>query len=697
MHPRSILACIMMLPGLAQADPPKATPPAPHGPIPNARQLNWQGLHAYAFIHFGPNTFTGQQWGGGDEAPEVFNPTDFNADQIARTVKDAGLTGLIVTAKHHDGFCLWPSAYTDHSVKNSPWRGGHGDVVKELSDACHREGILFGVYLSPWDRHRADYGKPGYIAYYRNQIRELLTGYGPIFEMWFDGANGGTGYYGGAKESRKIDARTYYEWDKTFEMLHQLQPNTVTWSSDGGCGDVEWGGSERGIVPDPCWATDGRSQYDGKKWQPKEADVSIRRDWFYNPDPAQEVTLKSPAQLVDIYLKSVGRGANLILNLPPDRRGQIPDADVKTLHEWHDLMAKTFGADLALGSTITASNTRGNDDRFSPGNMLKTVSSARDSYWATDDQVLTPNFVVDLGSPKTFNLIELKEYLPLGQRVGKVAFDAWQGGAWVPLLEVKNIGSQRIASVRDTTTDKLRVRVLEAAACPAISHFSLFMMPSLLVEPVISRDKEGVVTLSPETVANAGNFHYSLDGQEPSVSSPVYKAPFSLPNGGIVKARTILPSGPQSAVTAVSFGMCKGQWTIAETSFQPYCHDAIDDNVRTSWLTREKNGDHTVNHPAPHYLVVDLHDTKTLSGFTYLPHTANPGGAVDQYEFYLSMDGKSWGESVAKGEFANMKASPDEQKVPFAERQARYFKFIALHTVDPKDGVSVAELGLIGK
>lgn len=694
--PALILAA-SFLTGLAQADQMSVSPPAPFGPVPNARQLNWQGLHVYAFIHFGPNTFTGQQWGGGDEDPKVFNPTDFDADQIARTVKEAGLAGLILTAKHHDGFCLWPSAYTEHSIKNSPWLGGHGDVVKELSDACHRQGILFGAYLSPWDRNRADYGKPEYIAYYRNQIRELLSSYGPIFEMWFDGANGGSGYYGGAKESRSIDSRTYYEWEKTFKLIHELQPDTVTWGSDGGCGDVEWGGSEHGTVSDPCWATDGRSEHDGKKWQPKEADVSIRRDWFYNPDPAQEATVKTPAQLMDIYLKSVGRGANLILNLPPDRRGQIPDRDVKALREWHELMNKTFGTDLALGATITASNIRGNDVKYTPGNMLKAANSTQDSYWTTDDQVLTPSFEVDLGTQRTFNLIELKEYLPLGQRVGKVAFDAWEDNAWVPIGEVKNIGSQRIASVRETTTDKVRVRVLEAAACPAFSQFSLFKMPSLLVEPQLSRDKQGSVTLAPDTVANTGNFHYTLDGQEPTVSSPVYKAPFPLLNGGIVKARTILPSGEQSGVASVSFGMCKGPWRVVESSFKPYSGDAIDENERSIWVTREKNGDHVVNHPAPQYLIVDLHDTKTLSGFTYQPHSGDPGSAVDQYEFYLSMDGKSWGEPVAKGEFANMKASPVEQKVSFAERQARYFKFVALHTVDPKDGVSVAELGLIGK
>ena len=228
-------------------------PPEPFGALPTPRQLAWHDLEYYGFIHFTLNTFTDREWGTGAESPELFNPTDLDADQWARVAKEAGLKGLILTAKHHDGFCLWPSKYTEHSVINSPWKDGQGDVVRELSDACRRHGLKFGVYLSPWDRNHGEYARPEYVTYFRNQMRELLTNYGDVFEVWFDGANGGSGYYGGANENRTIDRYTYYDWPTTWSMVHQLQPNAVLFSDVGP--DVRWVGNERGFAGEPCWAT----------------------------------------------------------------------------------------------------------------------------------------------------------------------------------------------------------------------------------------------------------------------------------------------------------------------------------------------------------------------------------------------------------------------------------------------------------
>ena len=404
-----------------------ADAPKPHGAVPSERQLAWHDLEVYGFLHFGPNTFTDKEWGYGDEPEEIFNPTDFDADQIARTAKDAGMRGLMLTCKHHDGFCLWPSKYTEHSVKNSPWRSGQGDVVKEISEACRQHGLKFGTYLSPWDRNHKDYGTPEYVKYYRDQLRELMTNYGPIFEVWFDGANGGDGYYGGARTTRRIDNRTYYDWANTWQVVRELQPDACMFS-DGGP-DCRWVGNESGFAGETCWATMSRKdalpgladpkilnvgQRDGTDWLPAEVDVSIRPGWFYHA--AQDNAVKSVPHLLKIYYESVGRGCNLILNVPPDRRGQIHENDANTLRQWRKILDATFAVDLARGAKVTASNTRGDDPQFAPANV---VDDNRDTYWATNDAATTAELVLDLGTPVTFDVVRVREYLPLGQRIGQ--------------------------------------------------------------------------------------------------------------------------------------------------------------------------------------------------------------------------------------------------------------------------------------
>jgi alpha-L-fucosidase len=457
--------------------------PQPYGPVPTERQLRWSRLDAYAFVHLGINTFTDKEWGYGDESEKLFNPTDFNADQIVAAAKSAGLRGVILTCKHHDGFCLWPTAYTEHSIKNSPWKDGKGDMVREVSDACHRQGMLFGVYLSPWDRNSSVYGSPQYITYYRNQLRELLTHYGPIFEIWLDGANGGDGYYGGARETRKIDNRVYYDWANTIKIIRELQPDCAIFS-DGGP-DCRWVGNEQGHAGETCWQTfnaDGvfpghadsnqlnHGNRPGTHWMPAEVDVSIRPGWFYHAN--QDDKVKPPARLTEIYFQSVGRGANLILNLPPDRRGQIPDEDVKSLTEWHRILSDMYARNFAEGATVQTNQTRGNDSAYAGKNLL---DSTGDKYWSTDDAVTTPEAIIELPRSSTFNVIQLREYLPLGQRIDQVAIDRWTGTQWDQIATATSIGNRRLMQLSETvTTDKVRLRIVKAAACPAVWGFGLF-------------------------------------------------------------------------------------------------------------------------------------------------------------------------------------------------------------------------------
>ena len=463
----------------------KVAPPAPFGPVPSPRQLRWHELEFYGFVHFTINTFTDKEWGYGDEDPALFNPTDFDAEQIVRTAKEAGMKGLILTAKHHDGFCLWPSKFTEHSVKHSPWRGGRGDVVKEISAACRKFGLKFGVYLSPWDRNRKDYGQASYITYFRNQLRELLTNYGPIFEVFFDGANGGDGFYGGAREVRRIDRETFYDWPGTWQMVRELQPHACLFSDAGP--DVRWVGNERGVAGETCWATLNKDDFvpgradetrlnrgdrPGNSWVPAECDVSIRPGWFYHAE--EDAKVRTAQNLVDLYYSSVGRGASLLVNLPPDRRGRIHDNDVQALRGFRRILDLTFAKDLAEGASVTADSVRGTgrDPRFLPRNV---IDSARDTYWATDDDIKTPELVLNLKRETTFNVVRLREYLRLGQRVEQFALDIWRDGKWIEFAKGTSIGSCRLVRVQPVTTSKLRLRITQAPACPAISELALFL------------------------------------------------------------------------------------------------------------------------------------------------------------------------------------------------------------------------------
>jgi alpha-L-fucosidase len=688
--------------GLAQAglNLAAASPPQPYGPVPTERQLLWHDLEFYGFVHFTVNTFTDKEWGFGDESEQVFNPTAFDADQIARAAKMGGMKGLVLTCKHHDGFCLWPSQYTEHSVKNSPWKGGKGDVVRELSDACRREGLKFGVYLSPWDRNHKDYGTPAYITYYRQQLRELLTNYGELFTVWFDGANGGDGFYGGARETRRIDNRVFYDWPNTWKLVRELQPNACMFS-DGGP-DFRWVGNESGIGGEPCWATiNGAGRYPGgaseglnsgerpgTDWVPAECDVSIRPGWFYHAQ--EDSAVKSPAHLLEIYYASVGRGCCLNLNLPPDRRGQVHENDLASLREFRRILDATFATNFAQNARLEASQTRGGDDRFAAANL---VDGKRTTYWSTDDAVKTPELVVDLGRPVTFNVVRLREYLPLGQRVDAFALDAWVAGQWQEFFRGTSIGNQRLARTEYKTASRLRLRITKAAACPALSELGVFAEPLQQRGPNVRRNPQGMVTLQAD--GPGPQIRYTLDGSQPGPKSPLYEKPFPLPDGGIVNAQSSLPDGSSaSAVASVALGVSKTHWKVVTCSNwdggKGKAEFAIDENSSTIWRTPGKTGEHAEE------IVVDMGATNQLTGFSYLPPLQGAAnGIVSQYQFYTSLDGQSWGDPAAAGEIGNIKANRQLVVNKFGKTlKARYWRFVALRAVEG-DTTAVAEIGVI--
>jgi len=457
--------------------------PKPVLPVPSAAQLQWHEMEMNAFIHFTTNTFTDKEWGYGDESPSIFNPTRLNTSQWAKVLKETGFKTMILTCKHHDGFCLWPSAYTDHSVKGSPYKNGKGDIVKEASDAARKFGMKFGVYLSPWDRNRADYGTPSYITYYRNQLKELFTRYGPIFEMWFDGANGGDGYYGGAKERRRINGATYYDWPTTLQLVRSMQPNVIFFS-DAGPG-VRWVGNENGVAGPTNWNTiNADTLYagkagienilntgspDGNKWIPAEVDVSIRPGWFYHEKEDDKV--KTPEKLFDIYLTSVGRGSTLLLNIPPDRRGLFHENDVQALAGFKALLKKEFGKNLALKAAVKASNVRAKNKKFAAINV---TDGNKETYWATDDELNNGSLEISLAKPVSIKYIVLQEYIKLGQRVKSFTVEAWKDAEWKKITEGTTIGYKRILKFDPVETSKIRVNITDAKACPVISNIELY-------------------------------------------------------------------------------------------------------------------------------------------------------------------------------------------------------------------------------
>jgi len=481
---------------------------APNPQLPTARQLEWQALERCAFAHFGVDTFTDAEWGTGKEEESLFNPSDFDARQWVRALKDAGFRGLILTAKHHDGFCLWPSKFTDHSVARSPWKNGQGDVVREVSDACREMGLKFGVYLSPWDRHEPSYGdSPRYNQHYVDQLTELLTNYGPIFEVWWDGACG-EGPNGKKQE---------YDWPRFREVVRKLQPGAVIFSDVGP--DVRWVGNENGFAGETCWgmiSPEGKvpgigapserelneGLREGTHWIPAECDVSIRPGWFYHA--SQDGEVKSLRTLLEIWYASVGRGANLLLNVPPDRRGRLHENDVARLKEFDAALKAIFGNDLAAGCDLQRTST---------------------------------GFELDLRREVEADHLVLREDLLPGQRVARFHVEGFAEGAWRELLRGTTIGHKRVLRFPAGRLSRLRVVVDDARAEPQLARVELYRAPP--DTQLVTRERSFVGALEIELASDhpGAELRYTLDGSEPTRASTLTAGKLRLERSCTLRAR----------------------------------------------------------------------------------------------------------------------------------------------------------------
>ena len=576
--------------------------------VPTPQQLEWQRMELTAFLHFGVNTFTGREWGDGTEDPAIFNPTSLDCEQWVRTLKESGFKMAIITAKHHDGFCLWPTKTTRHSVVSSSWKDGKGDVVRELRDACKKYGIKFGVYLSPWDRNASCYGdSPAYNQFFIKQLTELLTNYGEVHEVWFDGANGE-----GPNGKKQI-----YDWDAILKTIRRLQPKAVTAIMGD---DVRWVGNEKGIGRETEWSatalTPGiypRSGEQNKElgifgkakdlggrdivaratelfWYPSEVDVSIRPGWFYHTD--QDKQVKSLNHLTDIYFKSVGYNSVLLLNIPPDLRGLINENDVQRLKEFSSYLKKTFACNYVL---------KGNEAWHGTSGTVRQYDIQKDAL---------------------VNAFMIQEDISKGQRIESFLVEAYKDGSWIHMAEGTTVGYKRLVRFSDTRPERIRVTIRSARGVANVAAVGLFY-----AEPLADKNEEVQLGDVP------------VDG-----------------------------------------------WQVVSGNADS--RKAIDGDRKTVWRASALTP-----------LVVDMGDKVEVSGFSYAPSIGEDlTGTIYRYAFYVSLDGQSWTQCEASGEFSNIMHNPVPYFVRFGKTYpARYFKLEPLSEINNKNVVTVGEVGILTK
>ena len=717
--------------------------------LPRPNQSAWMRLEWTFFLHFGPNTFNRVEWGSGLEQPSDFNPTNFNANQWCGAIKDAGGTMIVLVCKHHDGLCLWPSRYTSHSVASSSWLDGKGDEVKAVAAAAHAHNLKFGIYLSPADLYqlRINPKNPGgyygdgspsvpsaiptdpasfksnptqgrtpvkgfksytytvddYNRYFLNQLYELLTEYGPVSEVWFDGAN------------PNPSVKEVYNYGAWYDLIRRLQPNAVIMGKGP---DVRWVGNEGGygrttewsVIPLPTspdnfiWPdmqggdlgsrarlTSGSHLW----WYPAETNVTIldHGAWFWAPGKVP----RSATELVDIYYRSIGRNSNLILNLSPDTRGLIPDDQLTALSLMSRVVKSTFANNLATGGKVSADTSCTGHD---PSSAL---DGSLDTWWEAAPGHTSASITLTLPKPVTFDVISLQEAVDYrGQRIESFTIETWTGSAWIPAGhvasdELTTVGHKRlIRLISPVTTNQVRIQITGSRLEPTIAEIGLFKQANAMLPPTISdRDSKGYVTLAN---IDGSPIVYSLDGSSPTAKSAVYSSPIALPNGGALKAANLQANGQLGIQAERSFaGLSPTGWKVVQVDSEETTHaddsgaKAIDGNPFTFWHTSWDS-----DLALPHFIEIDMGASHRICGFTYLPRQDGmPNGVVEDYRFETSADGMNWTTNIASGTFANIRNNPSLQEVSFAPVNARFFRFTSLRTVNNDGWTCAAEISVL--
>ncbi|MBK8946860.1 MAG: alpha-L-fucosidase [Ignavibacteriae bacterium] len=701
--------------------------------LPDQRQYEWQQNEFTAFIHFGVNTFTGREWGTGFEDPKIFNPTELNTDQWCEAIKSAGMKLVILTVKHHDGFCLWQTRYTDHSVKSSTWRNGEGDVLKDLAESCKKYDLKLGVYLSPADLYQIEnqnglYGngskyseriiprKTGkefinkktfkymvddYNEYFMNQLFELLTEYGPIYEVWFDGAH------------PKTKGNQQYTYNSWYELIRELAPQAVIFGKGP---DVRWCGNEAGETRESEWSVipmlgsknnwtwpdmtdDDLGSINKIKeaivnngflhWYPAETNTSIREGWFWR-DEAQYV--KSPQKIIDIWYRSVGGNTVFLLNIPPNNKGLFSDRDVQVLNKVGKRLNETFTNNLAKGSSVVASSNI--DNNHKPINI---IDDNPNTCWIPNENDMEPYVEIILNEKKYFNRILFQEQIQkFSQRISSFEIESLVNNEWVKISDGTTVGYKRICKTSNIYSDRVRIRILNSRLNPTINNFELFFEKVPVTNPIISRDKNGFVNISCEV--SGPIIKYSIDGKNPNNDSKVFSETFNFPEGGMIKAIAYDSDNNASDIITKEFDICKAKWKVHFVSSEQddnneHADKAIDDDENTNWITqwRPNSPDH------PHSIEIDLGEKINIKGFSYLPRKEIINGTIKEFIFYTSLDGSNW-DKIIQGEFSNIKNNPVEQKILFQQNvDARFIKLESINEINGNPWASAAEIGIITK
>ena len=692
--------------------------------VPNSRQMDALENEFIAFVHFGPNTFTGKEWGTGMESPSIFDLKELDTDQWCRAMKAAGMKMVLLTVKHHDGFVLWQSRYTDHGIMSTGFRDGKGDILKDLSESCGKYGLKLGIYLSPADLYQIEspdglYGNlskytkrtiprevPGrpfkdtrkfefvvddYNEYFLNQLFELLTEYGPVHEVWFDGAH------------PKRKGGQQYNYKAWKELIHTLAPDAVIFGRE----DVRWCGNEAGgtrptewnvipfpdnpdtasVFPDRTRPDLGSREqlYKGRflHYQQAETNTSIREGWFWRDDTRQKV--RSADDVFDIYERSVGGNSTFLLNIPPNTCGRFSDRDVAVLEEVGKRIEATYGTNLLKGAKGPKAVLDGDPD----------------TYYTMDGP--GSEFVVKMRKPVTINRVMVQEAVAQrSERVERHALDAWIDGQWKEIASATNVGYKRILRFPEVTTDRLRFRLVESRLSPAISHFSAHYYKAGAPQLMISQATDGTVTIAPKpqdfgwkshgenataNLTSGCEIYYTLDGSEPDASSQKYTSPVKT-GPCEIKAVAVL-HGETGAVASERLGYAKSEWKLLSCSSQSEGYPAtaaFDADPATFWYSAEG--------PGPYSISIDLGTRRTLSGFAYTPQTVTSKGMMSAGAVKVSDDGRSW-KNAAAFEFGNLVNDPTKRYCFFSTPvNARYVKIEATATEAGSRTVAAAEIDI---